>query len=84
MLSPTEEQEQQLIDAGYKREVFFFAIGGGEDEDDIYIYVNEDEDIAVTWDIWNECWKQRKYSELTYVNGFGLDDAEVFEIKNPV
>lgn len=79
-LLPTDEQVKQLIDAGYKKKVFFFAIGGGEDEDDIDIYVDEIKDIAVTWDIWHECWKQTKYSELSYVNGFPLDEADTFRL----
>ena len=75
---PTKEQINKLIDDGYKKEVFFFRTGGGEDEDNIDIYVNEEKDIAVTWDVWKGRFVQRKYSEINYVNGFRLDDADYF------
>jgi hypothetical protein len=77
---PTAEQEQQIIDSGYKKELFFYQTGGGEDENDMYIFVNKEKDIAVAWDVWKESWAQIQYSSLNYVNGFNSDNAEPFNL----
>lgn len=46
-----------LIKAGYKPEIFFYKIGGGEDESDMTIYVKDD--IAV----------RIQYNSSTYPSG---------------
>lgn len=65
--------EQSLIEAGYKKTIFFFQVGGGEDEDDRFIYVKDG--IAVTYEGSYQSWHARKEDDINYVNGFDTDCA---------
>lgn len=65
--------EQSLLESGFNKQIFFFQIGNGEDEDDIDIYIKGN--LAITYH--SKQWKKRPYDQISYVNGFGLDEAEV-------
>jgi hypothetical protein len=65
--------EQSLTNAGYEKQIFFFQIGGGEDEDDIYIFVKDG--TAITYESTFNCWCIKPYSELNYLDGFNVDEA---------
>lgn len=69
--------EQQLIEAGFKPKTFFYEIGGGEDEDDMTIYIKDD--IALMFDFQRKVWLKRPYSSLSYINGFNSYLADVVE-----
>jgi hypothetical protein len=65
--------EQSLIDNGYEKQVFFYQVGGGEDEDDREIFVKDG--IAVTFESTTKSWHARKMSEISYEGGFNTDFA---------
>jgi hypothetical protein len=67
----------ELIKSGYEKRTFFFAIGGGEDEDDQEIFVKGG--IAITYESTFSCWCARPEREINYVDGFNVDDATKVE-----
>lgn len=72
-MTNTPITEQSLIAAGYERQTFFFQTGGGEDEDDMEIFVKNG--IAVAYESTYECWYAVPESEINYVDGFNLETA---------
>lgn len=65
--------EQSLIAAGYEKRIFFFQIGGGEDEDDREIFVKDG--IAITYESTYDVWCVRAEFDLNYIDGFNVDSA---------
>lgn len=63
--------EELLISKGFKKQIFFYQIGGGEDEDDTYIFINDD--VVVFWDHYYKVWRKNIYSKINYVNGLDWD-----------
>lgn len=59
--------EELLISKGFNKQVFFYQIGGGEDEDDTDIFVKDD--VVVFWDHYYKVWRKNRYSQINYVNG---------------
>lgn len=66
--------EDSLKAAGYSKQIFFYKIGGGEDEDDIDIFVKDN--IAVSFNFYKETWYAVSYSSLIDQGRFRFDDAE--------
>lgn len=70
---------QVLFDKGFKKQVFFYQIGGGEDEDDTDIFVKDD--TVVFYDYSYKVWRKCSYSEINYIKGLPCD-AEIVENLN--
>jgi hypothetical protein len=69
--------EDILLQNGFEKRVFFFAIGSGEDEDDIDIFVKDG--IAVTYESTYDCWFANKEENINYTNGFPISDSVAVE-----
>lgn len=63
----TQDDENILLAKGYEKRVFFYEIGGGEDEDDIDIFVKGN--TVVFYDYSYKVWRTCPYDSINYVNG---------------
>jgi hypothetical protein len=63
--------EEYLLATGWRKEVFFYATVGGEDEDDCDIFVKGN--LALTYDYDYEAWWLADYDDLNYSDGFPCD-----------
>lgn len=68
------EVERILLEKGYKKQVFFYAIGGGEDEDDRDIFIKDES--VVFYDYSYKVWRKCHSRQTSYVNGLP-SNAEV-------
>lgn len=59
--------KERLLELGFAQKNFFYAVGGGEDEDDRVIYVKDD--IALTESSEGGFYKS-KTDDLSYQHGF--------------
>jgi hypothetical protein len=73
----TKVSEESLLNAGFKPQYFAYQIGGGEDEDDMTIFVKDNIAVAYRWD--NDYWYARRREGLNYINGFRFSEAEAVE-----
>lgn len=67
---------KKLEKKGFVHKNFFFQTGGGEDENDMEIYVKDD--IAVTFDCYSNSFKTCKYSNMNYVDGWDYNNETIF------
>lgn len=58
--------EEWLEANGWRSEIFFFAIGGGEDEDDMIIWEKDEIAVCRCRDIWYKSIRDN----LSYTHGF--------------
>jgi hypothetical protein len=57
---------KHLINIGYLKTNFAFAVGSGEDENDDYVYIKND--ITLEWDYTTGLWHKHKSSVVNYSN----------------
>lgn len=69
---------RNLIDSGFEHKTLFFQTGGGEDENDMSIFVKNG--IAVSHDDINDVWYSCKEANLSYTKGWDYDNQEYFDI----
>lgn len=75
-----KEQEYDIFnEAGFKSICFAFQTGGGEDEDDVMIYVKDN--IAVK-SIGFYKYVQCDYSKMNYITGWDWDNEKTFDLNN--
>lgn len=60
--------QSNLIEAGFYSEYFAYAIGGGEDENDMTIFIKGD--VVVACPYAEGSWFKANYDDLSYTNGF--------------
>lgn len=68
--------EEWLKKNGWQKRLFFYAIGGGEDENDRDIWVKDG--VALTYEYTYKKWCKASYEELNYVNGFPDNDIVIY------
>ena len=61
-------EKASLLKNGFISDTLFFQIGGGEDEDDITIFMKED--FALAWDYITSKWHKCMYKSINYKDGF--------------
>lgn len=66
--------EQDIKDAGYKAETFFFSTDGGGDKDNCEIWVKDNAALCE----WNGSWFCYPYNKLTFASGFLI----IYEIQH--
>lgn len=66
-----DEQAELLRSRGYISEVFYYGIGGGEDESDMIIFKKDDH--ALYFDFTRKMWRKIHQVHLAYETGYPSD-----------